>query len=450
MTALDQAVVLCGGAGTRMAPLLGGTPKVLARAGDRSLLGHTVAALAAAGAKSVLLLAGPGGEGLLERTRAAARALGAGLEVDAIVEPSARGTAGALRGARERLRERFLLVYGDVFAAVDWRRLARAADRNGGLGTLVLHRSDHPEDSDLAAVDDAHRLTAWVGRRPEARRGALVARAALGNAGICVLHRDVLQRIPEGRACDLTEEIFPALVDARAPLHGYVTSEFVRDAGTPRRLEEVAARVQSGRAALRAELCLLDRDGVVVDGTTAPAAPDQVRLVDGAAAAVRALNEAGIAVALVSNQGGVARGLYDADALLHVHERVATLLAAEGARLDGAHYCPHHPETHWGDGDPELRGPCPCRKPSTAMVEAALERARDRDGAPIPPWRAVLVGDETCDLQAAMNAGLASIAVGTGHACRDGRYPARATWRFASLAAAAPWLCGAEVPEDEA
>jgi histidinol-phosphate phosphatase family protein len=122
--------------------------------------------------------------------------------------------------------------------------------------------------------------------------------------------------------------------------------------------------------------------------------------------------------------------------MIRIHERVAELLAAEGAHLDDFHYCPHHPETHWAEGVEALRGPCACRKPSTGMVDLALSRSSR------PAWRAVVIGDETCDLQLAMNAGLASIAVDTGHGCRDARYPARATWRFPSLVEAARWLCG--------
>jgi histidinol-phosphate phosphatase family protein len=430
---IDQAVVLCGGAGTRMIPVLGETPKVLAQAGGRSLLDHTLSDLAAAGVQRALLLAGPGGEEILGRARAS---VPAGLELEAIVEPTPRGTAGAIAGARAHLAERFFLVYGDVFTVLDWQRLAAAAERDAGIATLVVHRSDHPEDSDLVAIDDAHRVIGWVGRRPEARRRALVAATALTNAGIAVVHRNLLHRIPE-RPSDLTETVLPALVDARAPIHAYVTSEYVRDAGTPRRLEEVRAAIDDGRAARRAELCLLDRDGVVLDTTRPVTSPDQVRLAPGAATGIRTLNEVGIEVVLVSNQAGVARGSFDLDTLARIHERVVALLAAEGAHLDDFHYCPHHPETHWGEGRPELRGPCECRKPSTGMVELALSRAR------CAAWRTVVVGDETCDLQLAMNAGLAAIAVDTGHGCRDGRHPAHATWRFASLAEAAAWLCGA-------
>jgi phosphoglycolate phosphatase-like HAD superfamily hydrolase len=75
------------------------------------------------------------------------------------------------------------------------------------------------------------------------------------------------------------------------------------------------------------------------------------------------------------------------------------------------------------------------------MVERALAAASS------PAWRAVVIGDETCDLQLARNAGLASIAVATGHGCRDGRHPAEPTWRFSSLLDAARWLCGARPPD---
>jgi histidinol-phosphate phosphatase family protein len=123
-------------------------------------------------------------------------------------------------------------------------------------------------------------------------------------------------------------------------------------------------------------------------------------------------------------------------ALSAVHDRLEELLAARGARLDGIYHCPHHPETHWPDGLPELRGPCLCRKPSTGMVE----RAVDEHGG--VAWRSVVIGDATIDLQMAHNAGLPGIGLGTGKGCRDGLYPARATWRFDDVRSAAEWLTG--------
>ncbi len=117
MTSVDQAVVVCGGRGTRLASILGDLPKALAPVAGRPLLAHLLEDLAIAGVSEVLLLAGEGGEQL----RAAAESLApAELDVYTEIEPAPRGTAGALHPVAHRLRERFLYVLGDVYTALDW------------------------------------------------------------------------------------------------------------------------------------------------------------------------------------------------------------------------------------------------------------------------------------------------------------------------------------------
>jgi histidinol-phosphate phosphatase family protein len=431
MSALDQVVVLCGGRGTRLESAIGQLPKVLAPIAGEPLLRHLLGDLARAGSREVLLLAGYAGE----RVAAAARELAPqGLRVETVIETEPRGTAGALHQIAGRLQERFVLTYGDLFSALDWRALTQAAERNGGLGTLLVHRSSHPEDSDIVALDDANRLCGWA-RRADRARSPAIPGAALTNAAVAVLARELLGRIPSERATDLTADVLPALVDARAPLFGYLSSEYVRDIGTPQRLAETDADARSGRSGLRAELALVDRDGVITDGELALVdRPERVVLLPGAAEGIRRLNQHGVKVAIVTNQAVVARGFCDLATLRAVFDRLRALLAEQGARVDSIHFCPHHPETSWPDGDPALRGPCRCRKPSTGMVEDALAEHG------VPPWRAVVIGDASIDLQLAHNAALASIAVDTGKAARDGLYPARASWRFADLNAAATWL----------
>lgn len=432
MTAVDQAVVVCGGRGTRLASVLGDLPKALAPVADRPLLDHLLADLAAAGVSEVLLLAGVEGE----RLRDAAQDLApAGLRVHTEIEAQPRGTAGALHPVAHRLDERFFYVLGDIYTALDWARLAAAATANGGLGTLLVHRSSHPEDSDLLALDDGDGICGWVGRGPDGRSTAAVVTAALTNAGVAVLHRRLLDYIPPDRPTDLFGEVIPRRVDARAALYGYRSCEYVKDLGTPERLRSVDADVRTGRAYHRAEGVLLDRDGVLNVEVGPIHHPDQLALLPGAAEALGRLNRASIRTALVSNQAVVARGLCSGETLDAIHRRLADLLAQQGAHLDGVFFCPHHPETHHGEGDPSLRGPCSCRKPAVGLVESALERLSLSAG------RAVVVGDSSVDLQLAANAGLPAIGLATGLACGDGKHPARPVWQFPDLAAAVDWLC---------
>ncbi len=425
--------MVCGGKGTRLAPILGDLPKALAPVAGRPLLAHLLEDLWSAGVSEVLLLAGVGGDRLRD---AAGELAPPSLDVRTHIEARPLGTAGALHAVSGALAPRFLFVLGDLYTALDWPLLARVAQDHGGLGTLLVHRSSHPSDSDLVALDDRDRLVGWLGRGEGGRTTAALPAAALTNAGVGVLSRRLLCYIPTDRPSDLFGEVIPRRVDARDAIFGYRSCEYVKDMGTPKRLAEVDGAVRSGRARRRAEAVLLDRDGVLVEEAGPVISPDRLRLIPGAAQALARLNRASVRLALVTNQAAVARGLCDRSAVDAVHARLVELLAEAGARLDSLHVCPHHPETHHAEGVAPLRGPCLCRKPSTGLLEEAL------GALGVPPWRAMVVGDSTADLQAAANAGLASAGLATGHGCADGRHPARPVWRFSDLAAAADWICG--------
>lgn len=144
-------------------------------------------------------------------------------------------------------------------------------------------------------------------------------------------------------------------------------------------------------------LAILDRDGVLNVDTGYAHRPDQLVLVPGAAAAVRRLNQAGWAVAVITNQSGVARGLYDEAAVGRFHAAMDEGLAAAGAHVDAWYYCPFHPDAV----APAYRhADHPDRKPNPGMVLRALA-----DFA-VPPERAFLIGDQASDIEAARRAGV--------------------------------------------
>jgi len=106
----------------------------------------------------------------------------------------------------------------------------------------------------------------------------------------------------------------------------------------------------------------LDRDGTLIEDPGFLHEAERVALIPGAADAVARLNRAGFAVVTVSNQSGIARGLFGERDYRAVEARLADLLAERGATLDGSYFCPHHPN---------YTGPCDCRKPGTALFERA-------------------------------------------------------------------------------
>ena len=152
----------------------------------------------------------------------------------------------------------------------------------------------------------------------------------------------------------------------------------------------------SGTGRAPYDLVLLDRDGTInVHRPGYVSDPADLVLLPGAARAVAALNRAGCAVVLVTNQRGMATGHLTRQQLLDVHRSLVAQLADAGARLDAIQLCPHERDT------------CDCRKPRGGLVREALRRA---------PWaapdRCVLIGDQRTDLAAATCAGVTAVRVG--------------------------------------
>lgn len=161
----------------------------------------------------------------------------------------------------------------------------------------------------------------------------------------------------------------------------------------------------------------LDRDGTLLDELGFLSRPEDLRLLPGAAEGVRLINQAGWSAVLVTNQSGIARGLFGEPELAAVHARLAEELAAHGAHLDALFHCPHHPEQGLG----ALRRTCACRKPAPGLLLEAAERLGLALGA---SW---IVGDSQRDLEAGRRAGLAGgvlVLTGKGRA-ELAQFPAR-------------------------
>ena len=149
----------------------------------------------------------------------------------------------------------------------------------------------------------------------------------------------------------------------------------------------------------------LDRDGTLNEEVNFVRRPEELELLPDAAASVRALNERGIIVCIISNQSGVARGFLTEEDLVPIHTKLERELDRSGAWIDRIYYCPHHPT----EGIPPYNIVCTCRKPETGMLhQAAQEFGLDLR-------QCFVVGDRIVDIQAGRAAGATTILVMTGY-----------------------------------
>jgi D-glycero-D-manno-heptose 1,7-bisphosphate phosphatase len=155
----------------------------------------------------------------------------------------------------------------------------------------------------------------------------------------------------------------------------------------------------------------LDRDGTTIEERGYLSDPDGVRLVEGAAPSISRLKDAGMAVVMVTNQSGVARGYFGLAAVEEIHQRVRELLGAEGTQLDGIYYCPHLPMAHQSP----FGGVCLCRKPYTGMAQEAASVLK------LDLKRAFVVGDKLDDMGLANRLRVPGVLVRTGYG-RDSEF----------------------------
>jgi histidinol-phosphate phosphatase family protein len=416
---VKQAVILAGGKGTRLGDRLGGRPKPLVDLGGTPLLERQMMLLKRYGFDQVLVLVNHKAEQIVEFCTAHD---GWGMDVRCIDDGTPLGTAGAILAILDQLADESLIVYGDTMLEVDIDRFYAFHRRDpASAATLFLHPNDHPHDSDLVELDDDNKVLAFHPYPHQPGRD----HANLVNAALYWVRRDALQAWREERVPkDFGKDLFPAMLASGSQIRGYVSPEYIKDCGTPERLDRVSRDLASGKIA-RASLAhpqqvvFLDRDGTINLEVDHLNSPDQLSLLPGVPEAIRRLNQSEFRCCIVTNQPVIARGECSMAGLRAIHNRLETELGRRGAYLDRIYICPHHPHRGFEGERPELKFECACRKPATGMVDRAVEDFN------IDRRRSWMVGDTTVDIETARRAGLNSILVETGYAGLDGRHDVR-------------------------
>lgn len=148
----------------------------------------------------------------------------------------------------------------------------------------------------------------------------------------------------------------------------------------------------------------LDRDGTLTVEKEYWYKQADLEFVPGAVEAVRLFNQAGFLVIIVTNQSGVARGMFGEDDVLNLHKYMEKQLELQGAYVNCIYYCPHHP-----DGVGDYKKSCECRKPNTAMFKKACHEFL------INTQHSWMIGDKVIDMDFARNCGLQAVLVQTGY-----------------------------------
>lgn len=387
---MRQAVILVGGRGTRLGDLAKDTPKpLLPVVGDTRFLDLTIDDFARFGVREIILMAGHLGEQVEARYQGT-RVRDA--EVRVIREPAPAGTAGALQHAADRLDEVFFLANGD--GLFDFNILAlRQALGPDDIGALAIRSV--PDGRRYGIVELDGRYIAAFREKDESRTGA-----AFISAGVYCLRRTILDHITT-TPCSIEADVFPHLAMARRLAFAVGGGYFI-DIGLPETLAEGRARLLD---VVRRPAVFFDRDGTLTRDLGYTYKTEDLVWLPGAIDAIRYCNDSGWLAIVVTNQSGLARGLYTEPEMRQFHAAMQLALAAHGAHIDAFYHCPYHEDgavARWRAADH------PDRKPNPGL----LRRARLE--WPIDWTRSVMVGDMIADVDAARAAGIRGVRVAPG------------------------------------
>jgi NDP-sugar pyrophosphorylase family protein len=228
MHEMPDALILCGGLGTRLRSVTGAAPKSLAEVAGRPFMELLLRQLYRHGFKCAILAVGYQAEAI--RAHFGEKALG--LRLAYSFESTPLGTGGALRNAADVVESDTVLVMnGDSYTEADLAAMLADFYRSNSDACLVLIPADGRNDSGSVCMDEAGKIVGFV-----EKAGAF--RAPFVSAGIYLMRRKLLFDIPSGREVSLEKEIFPRWLRDIRQIRGFVFRGTCTDIGTPERLRE--------------------------------------------------------------------------------------------------------------------------------------------------------------------------------------------------------------------
>ena len=399
-----DAVVACGGLGTRLKAVTNDIPKPLFLVNGKSTLERCIKELDTYQFRNVILTIGYKSNKFFELIEQLNKKYRINIEV--FLEKIPMGECGALWEIKDKLCNDFIFINGDIIFSIDFKKLLNFHKRLSSNLTLVTHTSDHPEDSDLVSVPNG---TLVEDIFMKGKNKKINKNAYLGNSGICVINKFSLDKI-EPPIKNKSNSIFHFLVknffDLNINVFSYNTTEYIKDMGTPKRLRAVEEDLSSNKVNKKnynnlQKTLFLDRDNTLIKCETGKYILKKEDI-DFYIENIKKIIPISLNydfVCLITNQPTISMGKLNLTDLDEINSLIIKFCLSVGLKIDVVTFCPHHPHKGFEGEIPILKQDCFCRKPNPGLF---FEQSFLRN---IDLKQSLMIGDSQNDLFAALNAG---------------------------------------------
>lgn len=380
-----EAIILAGGLGTRLKPCVENLPKPLAPIDGKPFLRYLLDYLYVNGVHRAIISTGYKAETVEEFIGKSHR----GMTVEYCREDTPLGTGGAIKKALGMCRENCVCVInGDTYFDVDLPEMKKLHDASGCRISLAAKWIENAENSGLLE----HKNGILCGFHEKG-----IMSAGLINGGIYFIEKNTLDGIAEEKF-SFEKQILEA---AYCPVAVYESDGYFIDIGIPENYRKAEREKEKLFSKRKRKAVFLDRDGTINFDTGHLYRTEDFRFLENADKAIAEIKSKGYLAIVITNQAGIAKGLYTAEDADILHSYIDSLLYRKcGVTADAYYYCPHHP-----DGVvEELKKECGCRKPKAGLILKAVSDFADI-GINIDLENSFTVGNRKSDILAGVNAG---------------------------------------------
>lgn len=392
---MKEAIILAGGLGTRLAKTVKDRQKVMAPVGGRPFLDYILFYLKNQGFSRIILAVSFRNEQIREYYGSSFE----GMEIVYSVEKEPLGTGGAIKQALQFSNTNPIAVMnGDTFFNIDFNALYKTAEEKNAdivLGARLM--SDCTRHSTLEIADDG-RIVQFAEKKKNGR-GYI-------NGGVYVIRKNIFDSCPEGKFSFETE----LLEKTDNTLYAVKSDSYFIDMGVPEAYFRANTEIPLLFGFNTFPAVFLDRDGVICKEKHHLYKCEDFEFIEGVPEAIEKLREKGYLIFVITNQAGVAKGLYTEEDVNTLHTYMLEKLQ-DITHIDGIYYCPYHE-----DGTVEkYKRYSHDRKPSPGMIEKAVTDMK-KQGIEIDLKKSILIGDKLSDIEAGINAKTGkTVLVRSGH-----------------------------------